>query len=63
MLLAKEESSSSDGWVRMFLTRIKRSQDYLVSLQWLTILTGQGHISDLLVCGGGGGGGHSFFLS
>ena len=49
MLLAKEESSSSDGWVRMFLTRIKRSQDYLVSLQWLTILTGQGHISDLLV--------------
>ena len=49
MLLAKEESSSSDQWVRMFWTRIKRSQDHLVSLQWLTILTGQGHISELII--------------
>ena len=44
-----EESSSSDQWVRMFWTRIQHSQDHLVCLQWLTILTGQGHISDLLV--------------
>ena len=42
-------SSSSDQWVRMFWTRIQRSQNHLVSLQWLTILTGQGHISELLV--------------